>query len=311
MKPLSSAKTGRSGGVGVLGAGTGFPQATHAAMNNFRSAGVMDAMSKWCRAFVISLLTMTTLAAAPTWEPELTSPAPGAFPLPAPTVLDFRVSWNGTVDAGKVRFEFAPPDVKKAGSYVVRSSASSIGAAAVLFPYVTNFWSEFSPATLRPRFFQGTENDNTEFVTTTVRHSPTQVESSEVTKQIKSGTTKQQDRSFSYSPVFDLFSAMMLVRSQKLDNGDHHTLVIHPFATPYLLRVKVNGREMHNGKNTIRLTVGMRKIDRKTRELLPYKKLKQDATLWLSDDADRMPVELRAAAFIGDVRVTQISLKKP
>jgi hypothetical protein len=55
----------------------------------------------------------------------------------------------------------------------------------------------------------------------------------------------------------------------------------------------------------------MRKIDRKTNELLPYKKLKQDATLWLSDDADRMPVELRAAAFIGDVRVTQISLKKP
>lgn len=280
-------------------------------MNKTPSILVMHTMPNCCRSLMFSLLTAASLAAAPSWEPELTSPTPGVFPLPAPTVLEFRVSWNGTLDAGKVRIEFAPPDAKKAGSYVVRSSASSTGAAAVIFPYKTNFWSEFAPTTLRPRFFQGVENDNTELVTTTVRHSPAKVESSEITKQIKSGVSKQKDRSFTYSPVFDLFSAMLHVRSQKLDNGDNFALVIHPFATPYLLRVKVNGREMHNGKNTIRLTMGMRKIDRKTQELLPYKKLKQDATLWLSDDADRMPVELRAAAFIGDIRVTQTSLKKP
>ena len=55
----------------------------------------------------------------------------------------------------------------------------------------------------------------------------------------------------------------------------------------------------------------MRKIDRKTLELLPYKKLKQDAHLWLSDDADRIPIELRAAAFIGDVRATLTAHHKP
>ena len=57
--------------------------------------------------------------------------------------------------------------------------------------------------------------------------------------------------------------------------------------------------------------MGMRKIDRKTLELLPYKKLKRDATLWLSDDADRIPLELRAAVFIGDIRATLTSHRKP
>jgi hypothetical protein len=55
----------------------------------------------------------------------------------------------------------------------------------------------------------------------------------------------------------------------------------------------------------------MHKIDRKTLELRPYKKLKKDATLWLSDDADRIPVELRATAFIGDVRATLTAHTKP
>ena len=103
---------------------------------------------------------------------------------------------------------------------------------------------------------------------------------------------------------------MLHVRSQKLAAGDQIALVVQPFGTPYLLRVKVRGREVHLDRKTIRLTVGMRKIDRKTLELLPYKKMKNDATLWLSDDADRIPVELRAAVFIGDIRATLTGYRK-
>ncbi|GAA5131455.1 hypothetical protein GCM10023212_42730 [Luteolibacter yonseiensis] len=271
----------------------------------------MNGMTSCLRILVLPFLAIAPLAAAPAWRSELTTSVPGSFPIPAPTRLELRVSWNGMVDAGKVRIEFAPQDVKKAGSYVIRSSASSLGPAEVLFPYKTSFWSELVPDTLRPRFFQSLEDDKTEHVTTTIRYFSDRVECGNVTKQIKDGSSKQKDRVFTSSPVFDLFSAMLHVRSQKLDDGDRSTLVIHPFETPYLLRVKVVGREVHNGRNTIRLTLGMRKIDRKTGELQPYKKLKQDATLWLSDDAERMPVELRAAAFIGDIRVTRVLLEHP
>ena len=267
-------------------------------------------MSARCRSLLIAFFLTPLIHAAPAWQAELTSPTPGRFATLVPTVLDFQVSWNGAINAGNIRIEFAPPDVRKAGTNIVRAAAASHGAAAVLFPYQTNFWSEIAPTSLRPRYFHAVETDPRETVTTTVRHAITRVESVEITRQLNTGITKQTDRSFAFSPVFDIFSAMLLVRSQKLATGDHVTLVIHPFDTPYLLRVKVQGREVHNGRNTIRLTLGLRKIDRDTLELKPYKKLKQDATLWLSDDADRVPIELRAAAFIGDVRATLAAHRK-
>jgi hypothetical protein len=268
-------------------------------------------MSACCRLILLSLLLVFPAKAAPAWQAELTSPAPGPFPRLAPTVLDLQVSWNGMINAGLIRMEFAPPAAKKPDSLVIRSTSSSHGTASMLFPYQSNFWSELNPATLRPRYFHAVEADKKETATTTVRYFPDRVESRETIKISKTGATKQTDRIFRFAPVFDIFSAMLHVRSQKLDAGDRITLVIHPFDNPYLLRVTVQGREIHNGRNTIRLTMGMHKIDRKTLELLPYKKLKKDATLWLSDDADRVPVELRATAFIGDVRAILTAHTKP
>jgi Protein of unknown function (DUF3108) len=268
-------------------------------------------MSARCRPILMVLFLTPLVHAAPAWQGELTSPAPGPFAKLPPTVLDYQVSWNGAIDAGRIRMEFAPPDVKKAGTLIVRASAASQGAGAVLFPYQTNFWSEIAPTSLRPRYFHGVETDPKETVKTTVRHSPARVESEEIARQLKTGTTKRTDHAFAFAPVFDIFSAMLLVRSQKLATGDHVTLAIYPFDRPYLLRVNVQGRELHNGRNSIRLTLGLRKIDRDTLELQPYKKLKQDATLWLSDDADRVPIELRATAFIGDVRATLAAHRKP
>ncbi|MES2657470.1 MAG: DUF3108 domain-containing protein [Verrucomicrobiota bacterium] len=280
-------------------------------MNNRTAMVVRSRMSSLTRLALVSSLLIPLAAAAPAWQAELTSPAPGSFPKPVPSTLEFQVSWQGMVQAGTCRIEFAPAKVKKPGNYVVLSNSASIGAAALLFEYHSNFWSEIDPATLRPNYFRAEETDDKEKVSTTVRHFPTKVESEEINKQLKTGTSKTTNRVFAFAPVFDIFSAMLHVRSQKLDTGDRITLAILPFDTPYLLKVKVEGREVHEGRKAIRLTVGMRKINRKTLELQAYKKLKKDATMWLSDDADRIPIELRAAVFIGDVRATLVSHVKP
>jgi len=264
-----------------------------------------------CRLVFTSLLLVSSLAADPAWKGELTSPEPGPFPILEPTTLEMNVSWNGMISAGKILVEFAPPDVKKRDTYVVRSSAESIGAGAVLFPFKTSFWSEIDPATLRPRLFHAVETDNKESVDTTVDYFPNRLKSVEKTKNLKTGKVETTDRRFLFSPVFDIYSAMLHVRSQKLAKGDKIALVVHPFGSSYLLRIQVDGREKHEGRDSIRLTMGMRKIDRKTQKLQPYTKLKRDATLWLSDDAERIPLEFRAAAFIGDVRATLTAHRKP
>lgn len=281
-------------------------------VNKPAATAVRTTMKNWCLAVLLPALSVSAaFADEPAWKSELTPATLGPHANLAPTVLDFGLSWNGTIDSGKLRIEFAPADAKKPGAYVVRSSASSLGAAAALFPYKSNFWSELDPTTFRPKFFHSVEADQSENVTTDVRHFPDRVETRETTKVLKTGVAKTSDKVFKFAPVFDIFSAMLHIRSQKLSDGDKIALVVCPFKTPYLLRVTVKGRELHNGRDSIRLTLGMRKIDRKTLELLPYKKLKQDATLWLSDDADRVPIEFRAAAFIGDVRATLTGNRKP
>lgn len=253
---------------------------------------------------IFSFLLAPILTAAPAWRKELTSPAPGPFAKPVPSVVDMQLSWQGMINSGNIRIEFAPPGLQKPGNYFIRASTGSSGPASVVYPYKNNFLSAIHPSTLRPHYSQATEANKKEGSTITNHYFPDRVNSHDITRMAKSGVSKESRHTFQFAPVFDILSGMLHVRSQKLATGDRHTVVIHPFANPYLLRVKVVGRELHNGRNAIRLNVGLQKIDRKTQELRPYKKLKQDVTLWLSDDADRVPLEFRAAVFIGDVRAT-------
>ena len=262
--------------------------------------------------FCLAVVSLTTphLRAEPAWKSELTPPALGPHPRLAPIDLNFHLSWKGMINAGKLRMEFAPADAKKPTAYVIRSAASSMGPAAVLFPYQNSLWSELDPASLRPRYFHSAEIDDKEDLSTTVRYFSDRVECREESRLLKTGVTSTEDRIFRVSPVFDIFSAMLHIRSQKLADGDRIALVICPFKTPYLLRARVISHEVHNGMAAIRLTVGMSKIDRKTLELFPYKKLRRDVTLWLGDDADRVPLEFRAETFIGDVRATLAAIRR-
>ncbi len=280
-------------------------------MNKPGSAAVPTAVMKW---FIFSLSTavfVLPLWADPAWKGELTSPTLGNHPLPISSVVNLQVSWKGMIESGNLRIEFAPPNATKAGTYVVRASASSVGAAALLFPYQGSFWAELDPTTLRPILLDTVELDQKERVHTTVKYLTDRIETHEESKRLKTGVTKPHDHTFNFAPVFDIFSAMLHVRSQKLDDGDLIAIVVCPFSTPYILKVKVQAHEVHNGSKAIRLSIGMQKINRDTLELQDYKKLKKDATLWLSDDDERIPVEFRAAVFIGDVRATLVNPKNP
>jgi hypothetical protein len=246
----------------------------------------------------------------PPWKKEISPPEIGSHPRIKSSILDLRVSWNGMLDSGKLQVKFAQKDAQKPNAYVVTSSAASLGLASGIFPYTSNFWSELDPVSLQPRLFSAVETDREETTTTVVRYAPNRVVCKETTRPIPKGDDKTTDRSFEFSPVFDIFSAMLHIRSQKLDTGDEVNLVVQPFKNPYLIKVKVLSRELHLERKTIRLTIGMRKINGKTLELLPYKKMQKDATLWLSDDDDRIPIEFRAAIFIGDVRATLTNFQK-
>lgn len=262
------------------------------------------------RHLITLLLSAACACAAPAWEAELSPIKRGVHPPITPSTIDFSLSWKGMLNAGSLRIEFAPKGEKKQGVFVIKSSASSKGAASTLFPYSHSYWAEIDPASLGSRYFHATETDSKESVVTSNRYGSSKVAVHEVTTDTKSGGTATKSLSFPYGSARDMFSTILYIRSQKLDPGDQHTLLLIPFTTPYLLKVTVEAKERHLGRDCLRLSFALQKINRKTLELGVYKKLKKPATLWLSDDADRIPIELRAAAYIGDVRAIMTGFTK-
>jgi hypothetical protein len=260
-------------------------------------------------AALLCLAPLLLRADEPVWKSTLTDPALGPQPKLAPCRLEYRASWKGLIDAATMQMEFGNPANAKPGLFVVTSASQSLGAAAALFPYKHWFWSELDASTLKPKLFHSVEELEGKNVTHSLDYGLTGVRSTQVTKVTKSGVEYTNTKDFAFAPVFDIFSAMLFIRSQDLKDDSRYIFVIQPGETPYLVNVRVTGREVHEGKNSIRLSVGMQKISTKTLELKPYKKMK-NASLWLSDDEDRVPLEIRVAAYIGDVRLILTKITK-
>lgn len=237
------------------------------------------------------------------WKSDVTPATLGPHPKLKPQEFEYRLSWKGMVSAGKLTFTFGARNPKFPSDYHARVSGGSTGLASKLYRNNVTVMSRLDPATLRPRASVAVQDEGDEVNTTrTTWRGPlvSSEQTTRITKNGKSGTIRSE---FRFTPVHDLFSAMLHVRSHKLDDGNTLTLPVQPFNKPYLLKVKVLGREQFAGRDTIKLSVALQKIDPKTKALLPYKKMKS-STLWLSDDANRIPVELRSEVFIGDVRMT-------
>ena len=257
----------------------------------------------------LMLLLALGLPAFADWKTEVTPAKLGPHPKLAPQEFEYRLSWKGMVDAGKLTFTFGARDPKFPSDYSAKVSGGSTGLASKLYRNKVTVMSRLDPATLKPRVCVGVQDEGDEVNTTRTTWAGPLVKSEQtirITKNGKSGTINSE---FRFTPVHDVFSAMLHVRSHKLNDGDTLVLPLQPFNKPYLLRVSVLGHEKFAGRDTIKLSVALQKIDPKTKALLPYKKMKS-STLWLSDDANRIPVELRSEVFIGDVRMTLAAARR-
>jgi hypothetical protein len=240
-------------------------------------------------------------SAAPSWFSDLSTTVPGKHQGIATQKLHYSLSWKGQLQAGHVTFVFGAKgstnDIIAAQCY-----GGSQGFAAKLFPYQFDMSGKINRTNLLPISMHCNETDKEETQVTTVQYSPSKVAVKEISRPHDTGKDEIKNINFAFSPVFDAFSVMLLIRSHELTTGDTITQVIHPFKSPYLAKITVLGREKITGKDAIKLNVQMTKI-MKDLSLKPYKKMKT-STLWISDDEDRIPLELRVDAFIGDVRMT-------
>ena len=83
-------------------------------MNKPGIAAVPTAVMKWFVRALFTAVFILPLRADPAWKSELTSPTLGNHPLPVSSVINMRVSWEGMIESGNLRIEFAPPNATKA-----------------------------------------------------------------------------------------------------------------------------------------------------------------------------------------------------
>jgi hypothetical protein len=177
------------------------------------------------------------------------------------------------------------------------------GLVRALFKFDATHTSIVDANTLRPRSTKQIENARNKKTVTNLSFDSTGVTSKEVETPNKDKEEGPTIRRFEFPDLFDLYSALLYLRSQPLEDRTVQRVVVYPATSAYLATVTVLGHERFSGPtgsyNAIKLDLQLNKIG-KNRELQPHKKFRR-ATAWLSDDSDRLLLKIQAQIFVGTV----------
>ncbi len=235
---------------------------------------------------------------AANWEESITPFVPGAVAEARPLRARYHFGWSGFT-AATADFRFEKPGADR---FQLNARGGTIGLARTLWSYNIQHTALADAKTLRPLSVREYEKIRSKEVTTVLTYSPGSVVSQR--DERKDGVEKSRTRRFDFPNLLSVNSALLFLRTQPLSNGDVHRVVVYPATSAYLCTVTVLGRERLNiatgGHDAIKLDVKLSKIDTTTRELVPHKKFRT-ATVWLSNDADRLALRVEAQVFIGKV----------
>jgi len=220
------------------------------------------------------------LAAQPAWLSEINLKKPGANLKLRPIQLTYDLSWNGY--------------------------GSTTGLARNLFPFDFNFTSFLRTSDYRPQVFVAEETQKDQHKYTKTEFTKKGVSSTRKKTKLPSKEVSHSTSTFDAPFAIDAQSAVLWVRSLDLKKGEEAVFVVMPFKTPYLCRVTHLGNEVRSGRRTVKYDLKLQKIDKETLELKTYDKLKS-FVIWVSDDAERIPLEFRSKVFVGDVRAVLTS----
>jgi len=239
------------------------------------------------------------------WMNEVTRVAPGSHRDLAPVKVSYDLSWNNVLNAGdftvSLNRDVEAPETALVGVAEGRSN----GLARVLWPYQVEAESRIDRRTLRPVWYQISETERGLANLYRLEFAPNRVDTVTTTAEIKpkkgSGGPAVSERTYRYDLIHDVLSAVLYIRSQDLPDGDVIKVLVSPFNRPYHTEFEVLGREERKIKRTtydaIKLSIEIRKINH-DRTLQAYEKMKK-ATIWLSDDEFRLPLEVQADIFVG------------
>ena len=261
-----------------------------------RSAQIWLAVGPRILPAIFVFLASCSSSLAENWEATLSKDPIGNFPQMRPLRASYRFGWSGfTAATGDVHF--TKPSENK---FQLDGTGRTIGFVRALWKLDASYQAIASAETLRPIETQQIENYRSKKIVTHLTFT-----SNGVTRERTEGkgAAAPKTRQFNFPNLFDLFSAMLYLRSQPLKERTVYRVVAYPATNAYLATVTVVGREkisVHAGNyNAIKLDLRLKRIG-KHRQLEPHRKFR-GATIWVSDDPERLLLRIEAQIFVGTV----------
>ena len=245
---------------------------------------------------IFAFLAFCSSSLAENWEATLSKDPAGNFPELRPLRASYHFGWSGlTAATGDVHF--TKPSESK---FQLDATGRTIGLVRALWKLDANYQAAANPDTLRPIETQQIENYRSKKIATHLTFTNNGVTRARTEGK---GAAEAKTRQFNFPDLFDLFSAMLYLRSQPLKDHSVYRVVAYPATNAYLATVTVIGREkisVHAGSySAIKLDLQLKRIG-KHRELEPHRKFRR-ATIWVSDDTERLPLRIEAQVFVGTV----------
>ena len=246
---------------------------------------------------ITALLPCSTGLFAADWQASLNREPAGNFPELRPLRASYRFGWSG-VTAASGDIHFTKPSSDK---YQLEATGRTIGFVRALWKLDVTQRAVANSHTLAPIETQQTENYRSKKVVTHLSFSNGGVTRARTEGEGNHGETKTKQ--FAFPNLFDLYSAALYLRSQPLKQDDVYHLPVYPATNAYLAIIKVNGREKISVRagtyNAIKLDLQLKRIG-KHLELEPHKKFRR-ASIWVSDDTERLVLRIDAQVSVGTV----------
>jgi hypothetical protein len=245
---------------------------------------------------LFAFLAFCSSSLAQNWQATVSKDPPGNFPELRPLRASYRFGWSGlTAATGDVHFTKPSED-----KFQLDGTGRTIGLVRALWKLDVNYQAAASAGTLQPVETEQVESYRSKKVVTHLTFTSYGV--TRLRTESK-GAAEAKTRQFNFPNLFDLFSAMLYLRSQPLKDRSVYRIVAYPATNAYLAIVTVIGREkisVHAGNyNAIKLDLQLKRVG-KRRQLEPHRKFHR-ATIWVSDDAERLLLRIEAQIFVGTV----------
>ena len=243
------------------------------------------------------LALVSSLSAAPDWQANVSKEPAGNFPPLRPLNGKYIFGWSGFT-AATAEVHFTRPDDR----CQVEGSGRTIGLARALWRYDVTYRASATAASLRPIESNQVDDYRAKKITTHLVFNNAGVRRSRSETPAPSGG-QPKPKDWQFPNLLDLQTSVLYLRSQPLQSKSVYRLVVYPATNAYLATATVLGREKLSVRagnyNAIKIDLQLQKIG-KNLDLQPHRKFRR-ATIWVSDDSDRVVLRIEAQVFIGTV----------